>query len=323
MKATLSRRTALAALLSPALGAPAARAQAWPARPVRVVIPFAPGGSTDAVTRPVLERLRQRFGPPFVPDNRGGAGSALGTGIVAAAAPDGYTLLCNTASFVTAGALQPHLFNPVHSFEPVAMLARSPFAIIVAMNSPIRTVADLIRMARENPDRTFFATAGAGSSTHFATELFNLRAGIRMQHVPYRGIGPAMIGILSGDAQVIITTPASAAGQIRDGLARIVAYTAPGRPPGLPEAPIVRETVPDYASDVWWGILAPKGTPRDLRGVANEAINAILRESEIVSLYHTLGSMPAPMSPEEFGRVVETDLARAVEVAAAANIKLE
>lgn len=309
---------AAAGLTAPRL----ALAQAWPSRPVRVVIPFAPGGSTDAHNRPVLEKLQERFGVAFVLDNRGGAGSAIGTAMVAAAPPDGYMLLSTTASFVTAPVVQETHYQ-VASFDTVAMLARSPYAVIVPANSPIRTIADLIRIARERGDRMFYATAGAGSSTHFISEYFNMRAGTRMQHVPYRGIGPAMIGLLGGDVQVILTTPASAAGQVRDGLVRVVAYTADGAVPGWPAAPTVREAGLDYQVDSWWAMFGPRGMPMDVRSKLNETINAILRRPEITQLYHQLGSNPAPMTLPEMTAMVEEEATRWAEVGRVANIRID
>lgn len=318
-----TRRSLGLAALGSLLGAGSVAAQAWPVRPVRVIIPFAPGGSTDATTRPVLDRLQQRFGQPFFIDNRGGAGSAIGTAMVAAAPPDGYTLLSTTASFVTAPAVQQTSYQ-VASFDPVAMLTTSPFALMVTRDSPLQTVQDLIRVARERGDRMFYATAGAGSSTHFGSEYFNMRAGTRMQHVPYRGIGPALIGLLGGDVQMIITTPASAAGQIRDGLVRVLAYTADGRPPGLPEAPTVRQaTGLDFEVVSWWAMLGPRGMPPAIRLGLNEAINAILRDPAIGRAVQDLGAVPTPMDVDAFAALLTTESARWAEVARVANIRVE
>jgi tripartite-type tricarboxylate transporter receptor subunit TctC len=289
---------------------------------VRVIIPFAPGGSTDATTRPVLERLQQTFGQPFIIDNRGGAGSVIGSLMVQSSAPDGYTLLATTASFVTAPSITPNA-HEVAAFDPIAMLTQSPFAIFVRKDSPIHTLADLIRVAREMGDRFFYATAGAGSSTHFGSEYFNLRAGLRIQHVPYRGIGPAMIGLLSGDVQMIITTPSSGAGQLRDGLIRVVAYTSGGRPPGLPDAPTVRETGLDYETTSWWAMLGPRGVPMDIRRLLNETINGILREPPIARIMEMQGSTPSPMSLNAFADLLRRETAQWAEVARVANIRAE
>lgn len=322
MTTCCTRRNLNVAALAGLLAPHAAHAQAWPARPVRVVIPFAPGGSTDAHNRPVLERLHVRFGQPFVMDNRGGAGSAIGTAMVASSPADGHTLLSTTASFVTAPAVQQTTYQ-VSSFDSVAMLARSPFGIFVANASPIRSVQDLISIAKRDGDRFFYATAGAGSSTHFISEYFNMKAGTRMQHVPYRGIGPAMIGLLSGDVQVILTTPASAAGQVRDGLVRVVAYTAEGVPPGSPPAPTVRDAGLDYEVVSWWGMFGPRGMPIEVRRTINEAVNAVLRDPEVTRIYHGLGSNPAPMSLDAFSTMVTEEARLWAEVARVSNIRVE
>jgi tripartite-type tricarboxylate transporter receptor subunit TctC len=313
---------ALAAALGVGLRSGPAGAQGYPSRAVKVIIPFAAGGSTDAVTRPLLDAMQKRLGQPFVIDNRGGAGSVVGTAQVASSAPDGYTLLSTTASFVTTMVAQQQTYS-VESFDTVAMLTQSPFMILVAANSPIRTVDDLTKLARAKDGGLLYATAGAGSSTHFATEYFCMRAGIRMQHIPYRGIGPALIGLLRDDVNVMITTPASAAGQIKDGLIRIVAYTAPGIPKGFPTAPIIEETGLDYQVTSWWAMFGPRGVPAEVRKLLNETINALLKAPEMEQIYDTIGSAPSPMSLDEFSQMIKTETAQFAEVAKFANIKLE
>lgn len=323
---SLSRRElqfgALAAVLGTGLGPRAARAETYPSKPVKVIIPFAAGGSTDAVTRPLLDAMHKRLGQPFLIDNRGGAGSVVGTAQVASSPPDGYTLLSTTASFVTTMVAQQQTYS-IQSFDTVAMLTQSPFMILVAANSPIRTIDDLTKLARAKEGGLLYATAGAGSSTHFATEYFCMRAGIRMQHIPYRGIGPALIGLLRDDVNVMITTPASAAGQIKDGSIRIVAYTAPGLPPGFPVAPIIKDTGLDYQVTSWWAMLGPRGLPIEVRKLLNETINSLLNAPEMEKTYSTIGSVPTAMSLDEFSQLLKTETAQFAEVAKFANIKLE
>lgn len=321
MAKAMTRRGLGAGLLG--LVASSALAQpTWPNRPVRVVIPFAPGGSTDAVTRPVLDRLHQHLGQPFVIDNRGGAGSAIGTAMVGQSQPDGYTLLSTTASFVTAPVIQPNSYE-ISAFDPVAMLMKSPFAIMVARESPIRTLAELIDTARRQGDRFFFATAGAGSSTHFSSEYFNLRAKTRMQHVPYKGIGPALIGLLSGDVQMILTTPASAAGQIHDGIVRVLAYTSEGKLQGYPDAPTVKQSGLDFEVASWWAMFGPRGLSPEVRQRLNGAINTALREPAISNIIQGLGALPAPMDPDSLATLVQAEYTRWAEVAKVANIRVE
>ncbi|MDQ8728203.1 tripartite tricarboxylate transporter substrate binding protein [Bradyrhizobium sp. LHD-71] len=312
----------LAAMLASGFAADRAVAQGYPNRLVKVIIPFAAGGSTDAVTRPLLEALHRQLGQPFVIENRGGAGSVVGTAQVATSPPDGYTLLSTTASFVTTMVAQQQTYS-LESFDTVAMLTQSPFTILVTAQSPIRTIDDLVKLAREKNGNLAYATAGAGSSTHFATEYFCMRTGIRMQHVPYRGIGPALIGLLRDDVNVMITTPASASGQIQDGSIRVVAYTAPGIPEGFPVAPIVKDTGLDYQVTSWWAMLGPRGIPAEVRTLLNGAINNLLKTPEMAKIYRTIGSAPAPMGLDEFMKMLTTETAQFAEVAKFADIKIE
>lgn len=321
----LSRRALQFGALAAAAGGflpRAAAGESYPSRVVKVIIPFAPGGSTDAVTRPILDAMHAKLGQPFIIDNRGGAGSVVGTAQVASSEPDGYTLLSTTASFVTTMVAQHQTYS-LESFDPVAMLTQSPFMILVAKESPVRTIDDLIKLARQKDGTLLYATAGAGSSTHFATEYFCMRAGIRMQHVPYRGIGPALIGLLREDVNVMITTPASAAGQIKDGSIRIVAYTAPGIPQDFPVAPIVKETGLDYQVTSWWAMFGPAHMPADVRKILNETINGLLKAPQMETVYRTIGSLPSPMSLDELAQMLRTETSQFAEVAKFANIKIE
>jgi tripartite-type tricarboxylate transporter receptor subunit TctC len=326
MPMKLSRRDlqvgALATALGYGLGVGPTRAQGYPARPVKVIIPFAAGGSTDAVTRPLLDSMQSRLGQPFVIENHGGAGSVIGTGQVASSEADGYTLLATTASFVTTMVAQQQNYS-IDSFDTVAMLTQSPFMILVTAKSPIKTINDLTKMARDQNGSLRYATAGAGSSTHFATEYFCMRAGIRMSHIPYRGIGPALVGLLRDDVNVMITTPASAAGQIKDGSIRIVAYTSSGIPEGFPVAPIIKETGLDYEVTSWWAMLGPRGIPVEVRKRLNETINGLLKTPAMEKVYNTIGSIPSPMGLDAFSQMLKAETAQFAEVAKFANIKLE
>jgi tripartite-type tricarboxylate transporter receptor subunit TctC len=318
----MTTRRSLVAAVGAALPL-SARAQAWPTRPVRVVVPFAPGGSVDAVTRPALERLRLHFGQPFVLDNRGGAGGWLGASQVAASPPDGYTLLSITSAIASGAALQQPPADASAMFDAVAMLARSPYVMIVAADSPLRSVADVVRATRARADGIFYGSAGVGSSTHMVAELFRLRAGVRMQHVPYRGMGPAIIALIAGDVQVIVTTPASAAGQIRDGSVTVLAYTSETRLPDSPPAPTMRQAGVDCEAEVWWGMFAPRGTPLPVRAALNEAVAALLREPEIRRAYQLLGCLPAPMDLDDVTATLSAEGALVAEIVHAAGIRAE
>ena len=318
---TISRRlfslTALAAIATPKF---AFAQDAWPSQAVRVIVPFGPGGSTDAVTLPVLNQLTERLGQPFVAENKGGAGSVVGSADVANSPADGYTLLSTTASFVTSLIVQDTPYE-ADAFAPVAMLARSPFLIMVPKDSPAQTIQDLVKMAKESGTDMLYATAGIGSSTHFASEYFNMVAGSTIQHVPYDGIGAAMLGVLGGDVQMIITTHPSAAAQLADGSVRLLAYTSSGKPEGAPDAPTMQEAGFDYDVASWWAMFAPVNTPRDILEKLNTTINEVLQTPEIADLYARQGTNPSPMGLDELWELVTTDTARWSEVAAFAQLK--
>jgi tripartite-type tricarboxylate transporter receptor subunit TctC len=322
----IGRRAVLAA--TGLLAAPAARAQgttqgAWPSRPVRIVVPFPPGGSNDVVARPLAERLQQRLGQPVVIENRAGAGGAIGATAVSQAAPDGYTLMVSSSSFMTTSIAQRVPWTVLGDFSPVALLARSPFIVLTNLDFPARTLADLVRMARERPGAIDFGSSGPGGINHFVTEYFCLRAGIRMNHVPYRGMPPAVNDLVAGHIPVLITTMPSAAGVVRDGRVRLLAYTAPGAPEGAPPAPTVREQGIDYEADIWWGLFAPKGLPEPIAARLNAEVNAALAEPDMARLFQAEGARPSRASPAEFTALLQAEHTRWREVAAAANIRPE
>lgn len=317
-----TRRAALAAALATPIIA-RAQGQAWPSRPVRLVVPFPPGGSNDVVARPVADRMQARLGVPVVIENRGGAAGAIGAGQVAAAAPDGYTVMVTSSSFLTSSIIQRVNWTVVGNFKPVALLARAPFFIIVRDDHPARNVSDLVRMARERPGSIDYGTSGAGGINHFITEYFCLRANVRMNHVPYRGTAPAVTDLVAGHIGLMITTMASASGVVREGRVRILAYTAPGAPPGSLPAPTVREAGIDYETDIHWGLYAPKGLPRPITERLNAAANAALAEPDIARLIEAEGARPAPGTPEQFAALIGEELGRWREVARAADIRAE
>lgn len=316
-----SRRATIA--LSLALPSLAQAQGAYPNRPVRLVVPFPPGGSNDTVARPVAERMQARLGQPVVIENRGGAAGAIGAGQVATAAPDGHTLMVTSSSFFTSSILQRVSWTVEGNFEPIAMLARAPFFIIVRDDHPARTVQDLVRMARERPGSIDYGTSGAGGINHFITEYFCLRADIRMNHVPYRGTGPAVADLVAGHIALMITTMASASGVVRDGRVRILAYTAPGAPAGSPPAPTVREAGIDYETDIVWGLYGPKGLPRPIVETLNAAANAAIADPAVARLIEAEGARPAPGTPEDFAQLIHTEMARWREVARLADIRAE
>lgn len=318
----LGRRAALG--IGAALASPAVRAQgSWPNRPIRIVVPFPPGGSNDVVARPLAERLQQKLGQPVVIENRAGAGGAIGATAVAQSPADGYTLMVSSSSFATTSVSQRVPWGVLENFTPIALLARSPFIVIVNNELPVRSVQDLVRLAREQPGKIDYGTSGPGGINHFVTEYFSQRAGVRMNHVPYRGTGPAVTDLVAGHIQLMITTLPSAAGVVRDGRVRLLAYSAAGVPEGSPPAPLVSESGLDYDIAIWWGLFAPHGLPAPILERLNADANVALRDPDMARLYQGEGAVPSPETPEAFAAMLRADIARWREVAQLANIRLD
>ena len=318
----IGRRTALG--LGAAMAAPAVQAQgAWPSRPVRIVVPYPPGGSNDVVARPLAERLQQKLGQPVIIENRPGAGGAIGATAVSQSPADGYTLMVSSSSFATTSVSQRVPWGVVENFTPIALLARSPFIVIVNNDLPVRNVQELVRLAKERPGRIDYGTSGPGGINHFVTEYFAQRAGVQMNHVPYRGTGPAVTDLVAGHIQLMITTLPSAAGVVRDGRVRLLAYSAEGIPEGAPPAPLVKESGLDYDIAIWWGLFAPHGLPAPLLEKLNAETNAALRDPDMARLYQGEGARPSPGTPDAFTAMLRADIARWREVAQLANIRID
>lgn len=317
------RRTIIGAALTAPL---VARAQpAWPDRPVRIVVPFPPGGSNDVVARPLAERLTARFGQPFVIENRPGAGGAIGAGQVALAPADGYTLMVTSSSFATSAVLQKPSWDAEGSFDAVALLARAPFFIMTTPGFAPRDVPSFVAAAKARPGSIDYGTSGAGGINHFITEYFCLQAGVRMNHVPYRGTPPAVTDLIAGHIQVMFTTVASASAALREGRVRVIAATAEGGdlPPEVPPVRTVKQQGVDYEVAIWWGLLAPKGLPPAVRSAIHAAANQALADPALGRTYASEGARPSPAGAEAFPRLLHEDLGRWRQVAQAANIRAE
>lgn len=320
------RRHVLPTLSALALS-PGALAQEvpWPTRPVRVIVPFPPGGSNDAVARPLAETLSRSLSQPFVIENRGGAGSVIGTGEVARAPADGSTLLVTSTSFATSAAVQTTPYNAARDFETVALLASAPLSIIASRSFPPNTTAEAIAYIRAHPGKVHYGSAGPGTIGHLAGALFALRAGgLDMTHVPYRGTGPVLGDMAGGTIELTFTSMPAAAGLIASGRLKIIGWTTEQPPSGGPSAPTPRESgLADYEAGLWWGLLARRGLPSSIRGRLNAAVNAAVTEGRFAESLAHEGATPGRLSPEESERFVQADLARWREVAQAANIRAE
>jgi tripartite-type tricarboxylate transporter receptor subunit TctC len=311
-------KTALAAAALLLLAqAPEPAAQRYPERPVRVVIPLSPGGSADIVGRLLTQKLGERLGQQFVVDNRPGAGGIIGTEIAARAPRDGYTLLLAGSSFTVAPSLHRKLpYDPLKDFSPITLASSSPGLLVVHPGLPVRTVKDLIELARAKPGAINFSSPGNGTAPHFAGALFNMMAGVDMVHVPYKGAGPAIQDLIAGQVQVSFASMLSAIAHARQGRLRAVAVTGAKRSAALPELPTVAESgLAGFESGSWQGLFAPAGTPAAIVKLLHGEMVAVLRMPEVAAQLLKDGSEPVGSTPQAFAKQVAAELARWAKVA--------
>jgi tripartite-type tricarboxylate transporter receptor subunit TctC len=302
--------------------APAVRAQAFPNRPIRLVVPFAPGGGVDAVGRIIAEPLGTALGQPVVVENRAGAGGAIGVEAVAKSPPDGYALSMVSPGNMTAGpVVRPTPYDPL-SLGFVTMTARSPLLLVARNGFRAQNLQDFMMLVRREPDAVRFASAGVGTGTHLAVELLNLRLGVRMEHVPYRGTGPVLTDMLAGNVDVFFSD-ASAWPMVQQGQLRLLAVSSAARWASSPQTPAVNDTVPDFDISNWYGVVAPPGTPEPIRSRLAEEIGKIIMRPEVAETLDRIGFQPAPMAPAEFAAFVRTEFETWRSVVQAANIRVD
>jgi len=318
--------SALAAIAALALQ-PAAFAQgdAFPSKPITIVVGSAAGGSNDVFARAIGKRLSDSLGQPVVIDNKPAGGGVIANGTVARAPADGYTLVVLSSTFTTGAAIRTNLnYDAVKDFKPVAMLAKGPLLVTVNKDSPYKTIQDLVAAAKANPGKLNYGTSGAGSINHFATELFAGAAGIKMTHVPYKGMGPATTDLLGGQIDVLVASAPSILTQVKGGKARALAVTTAARSPVAPELVSLEESgYKGSALDLWWGVLAPAGTPQAVVDKLNAEINKHIQSSEMKAFFIKEGAEPAPMKPDEFAKFIAAEIERWKGVAKAADIRPE
>jgi tripartite-type tricarboxylate transporter receptor subunit TctC len=324
----MKRRDLLAGLAATGASAAIVRragANAWPARPINVIVPYTPGGSTDITARIVGERLSATLGQRLIIDNKPGAGGNLGMELTARATPDGYTLGINT----TAHAINMTLFktlgyDALGSFEPIALLTENPLVVVVPPSSPAKTVKDLIAMAKERPGALNVATSGLGQSTHLAGELFASMAGIKLTFVPYRGSAPAIADVVAGHVDLMFDTTQSVLPQIADNRLRALAITSAERLPIAKDIPTVAEAaLPGYVAIAWNGLVAPKGTPADIVARLNAETVKAMAEPEIAAKFAALGAVSRPLAPDAFRAFVKDEIAKWGEVVRQSGAKIE
>jgi tripartite-type tricarboxylate transporter receptor subunit TctC len=317
---------ALAANGSAGAQAPAAGGEAFPVKPLRLVVPFPPGGGNDIVGRLVAQRLVEVIGQQVVVDNRPGAGGTVGVAIAAQAAPDGYTLLLGSVGMLAHNpALKPDLpYVPLRDFAPVALLVTSPMLLAVQPALPVKSVTDLIALARANPGKYSYASAGSGSSLHMTAELFLRSAGVEMLHVPYKGANPALVDLMSGRVDAIFSTMPPAIVQVKAGKIRAVAVTSRARSPVLPEVPTVAESgLRGFEVSNWQGIVVPARTPASRVRRLNRDLLATLALPGMAEALLAQGSEAAGGTPEAFAALIRSEIETYTRLVKAAGIRAE
>jgi tripartite-type tricarboxylate transporter receptor subunit TctC len=307
------------------LVAPQSFAQTYPMKPIRVVVPFAPGGGTDAHTRIVGQKLNERWGQPVLVDNRSGANGNIGAALVAKAPTDGYTLLVTSGSFATnPGVYESLPFDPIRSFEPVVMLSPTYYAVIVPSALPVHTLKELIALGRKNNNRLTAAISGVGSPAHLAGELFRTMTKMSFLSVPYRGTGPALSDVVAGQADLMFCDSLAAAPHVRAGKLKALAVSSLKRVPTLPEVPPASEVgVPGFEAISWSGMFAPAGTPHAIVKQLNVEINTILRLPDVQQRLYSDGTAFGENTPEWMAAFVKREIEKWTKVAKASGTRAE
>lgn len=302
-----------------------AYAQSFPTRPVRMVVPYPPGGANDIIARLLMPSLIQQLGQSVIVDNRGGGNTLIGSEIVATSAPNGYTLLVVAAGHAINPALYKKLpYDTARDFVPVALFGDGAYVFVAHPSAGVSSSAELIALAKAKPGQVTYASSSTGNLTHLAAELFNSLAGIKMLHVPYKGGNPAMTDLLAGRVNVFFSTVAVARPHLQSGKIRALGVTTPKRTPALPNVPTIAESgLPGYAVSGWYGLVAPKGTPKAAIDRLHAVIQVALRQPEIRERLLGVGVEAAEATPAAFGKLIDDDIAKWIKVAKPLNISMD
>lgn len=317
---------ALAALLltasawTPAACAAADPAAKFPQRPIRLIVPFPPGGSNDILGRFIAQKMGERLKQTAIVDNRPGADGIIGTEIVSRSTPDGHTILIVSTTYTMNPAVHKLPYDPLKSFVPVSQIAQGGNVIAVAPGYAAASIKDLIAIARAKPGMVRYASSGVGGFNHFGGELFNSMAGVKLSHIPYKGGGPAMLDVMTGQVETVFGTLIQVLPHIRSGKLRALGVGSPKRSPVLPEVPAIAESVPGYDVRVWWGILAPAGVHPSIVGKLNTTIHEVLRDPEMTRRLNAEAAEPVIEPAAAFGKLIADDLVKWVRIAREAGI---
>lgn len=315
----------LALMMIAGTSAHAQTAAAYPAKPVRILVPYPPGGGTDTVGRPLAQRLTENLRQQFIVDNRGGAGGNIGMEMAAKAPPDGYTIvLALTAQLAVNPGLYKKLpYDPIRDFESITLLGTGPYTLLVHPSLPVKSVKELIALARAKPGQVIYGSAGNGSGAHLANELLNSMAGVKMVHVPYKGGGPALVDLIAGNLQVLFSTYLSSKAYIDAGRVRALGLTTSKRLSGVDIPTIAEAGVPGYDAGVWYALLAPAGTPRDLVAKLNGEIIKAASHPEMKTLLARAGIEPINSTPEELTIFMKNEIAKWGRVIRDAKVQVD
>ncbi len=322
MKAALSQFAACAICLC-AAAACAQPADSYPTKPIRLIVPFPPGGSNDIIGRYLANHLSERFGKQVVIDNRGGAGGLIGTETAANAVADGHTLLMISVAYTMNAAIYKLPYDSAKSFARVAQLGTGPAVLAMYPGLPVNSVKEFMALAKAKPNTLVYATAGIGSFQHFASELFRTSAGLSMVHVPYKGGGPAMIDTIAGQAHISIGSLIQFLPHFRSGKLKALGTGGAKRTAVLPDVPAIAEDLPGYEANNWWGILAPAATQPAIVRKLNVEINRVMQLPETQKRFASEGADPVSGTPEDFSRLITTEMVKWAKVAKTANIKAD
>jgi len=317
----------LAVLFAAALPAPAQERQvrhAYPAKSVRMIVPFAPGGGTDIIARLLAQELNQSWGQPVVVDNRGGSGGVVGTELAARSAPDGYTMVLVSLGFSYAPALYSKLpYDSERDFLPVSQVATQPFVYVVVPSLGVSNMKELVALARAKPGEIRYGSGGSGGASHLGTELLRVMTGVELTHVPYKGTGPALTAMLGGEIQMQLIGISSVVPYLKAGRMRALAVSGARRSAAAPDVPTVAESFPGYAFDVWYGMLLPAGTPRAVLDSVAAGLNGALKSPALAQRFAAVGLEPSGNTPEAFAATIRSEIGKWRKVVQSAGIRVE